>query len=199
LRRVRSNSLPTPTPTSALYWEPLEAWRKYARQARAVLSLSVSLRRGGCGSTDDWNTLYPPEDAPATVREELGAPDAATGRVLLSAFLDGWMQMGGVQPHFVWTTRGAEITFGSRSLLGAVVTQLLLAVSGTKAYAFCSSCGGFYPPRRAPRPDQRHYCQNCRKSARWRDAQRDRRRRKRIELTRTGGSREVAPAGSRSV
>lgn len=183
LKRIRGNSRPTSIPTtSTLYWEPLEAWRTYARQARTILSLSVSLRHGRGGSTDEWSALYPPEDAPATVPEELAAhaaaPDAVTARVLFSAFLDGWMQMGGVQPHLAWTPHGAEITFGSRSLFGAVVTQLLLAVSGTTAYAFCSSCGKVYRPTRVPRLDQRHYCPSCGDKAKWKDAQRDRRRRK---------------------
>jgi hypothetical protein len=72
--------------------------------------------------------------------------------------------------------RSPAVDQGHLSLFGALVFQLMAAVTGT-GFATCSACGKPFVPRRRPRVDQRHYCRECGRRAAVRDAKLARRRR----------------------
>ncbi len=155
------------------YSEPLGAWRYYARQARALLSLAGDLRAGEPGKGEDWEVFY---GFPLSQNSSL-----SDRKWFVSLIVDEWLELGGVRPHLTWADRGCEIAFGSRTLFGTLATQLLLTVATDGAIAICASCGRFFRPVRHPRPGQQSYCREptCGHAAAVRSAARRYQRRRR--------------------
>lgn len=155
------------------YWEPLDVWRKYAREARALLRIAADLRANRIGDDRDWISIGAkplPENADLNHR-----------RSLVSLVVDEWLEWGAVRPQLLWCDETADIAFGNRTLFGTLATQLLLAIAGTRAVAVCANCGILFRPKRHPRPGQRSYCLSptCGRPAAVRNAAREYQRRKR--------------------
>ena len=155
-----------------LYLEPLESWRRYARQVRALLNLVPDLRQRRNGRREDWEALYPEDPDPP--------PSYRDGRLFVGLFIDGWLQYGAVQPRFLWPDLGPQVSFASPNLFGNLAIQLLLAMRRTKAFLTCDECGTLCIPSREPKPGQRNFCARCGRRAASRQAQRDRRQRERL-------------------
>jgi hypothetical protein len=118
--------------------------------------------------------------------------------------LERLIQIGEVHVAPAWRN-GWQIEIGFFSVLGALATQLLLAVARADALYTCTGCGdayirsaaekdGSFRRRRAPKPGENNYCQKCEPRAvqdakrRYRKKQRDAR-----ERYEAGGSvREIA-------
>lgn len=160
-------------------FDPTDAWRFYARRARAVLDVAAALHRGQPASPEAMQalsrvTLDPAGEAVRNLPQTLSAQRAEIG-----AHLQFWIWHGGVIPQISWRENRPEIRIGGTSLFGELGLQLILAVGRIEGLACCSECGRFYPPTRRPRADQRNYCPVCSESgAPLRYAQTARKRRK---------------------
>ncbi|MCI0485773.1 MAG: hypothetical protein L0229_04145 [Blastocatellia bacterium] len=79
--------------------------------------------------------------------------------VNFTAFLRRLLDMAGVHVSWVWTTKIEPRTqFRGVGLFGALVMQLMMAVSRTDGFAICSACHEPYIPKRRPRFRQNNYC-----------------------------------------
>jgi hypothetical protein len=166
--------------------EPLRAWRKYARYARALLNIAARLHTGELGSDEDWKTLHFDRAGflgwnHAEKRKEKNFSDINFEKSLVATGVNNWLESGGVQPKVSWKASRPIVTFECPKpygkLFANLAIQLMMAVSQVDAVAICSACGQSYMPRRRPKKNQRRYCPNCKKTAR-RDASADYRRRK---------------------
>lgn len=168
------------------YGEPCEAWRKYARQAQAILSLAAQLREGNPGPLQDWQVLRPKKLIEEWLTDKGSTKNQKVfeGRLQVSFELKTWLGLGNVGFAPYWGEADPIVLFGNRRLFGALALQLLFTVSRTEGFAFCSSCGQCYPPeKRRPRPDQRRYCKRCKKVGRDKaDASRDYWRRRHLSV-----------------
>ena len=79
----------------------------------------------------------------------------------------------------VWSQDRWSIEFAGRGviangLFGALVCQLMLAVTGTDGIDICAACGQAYVDSRRPNRAHRNYCRRCRQNGvPQRDAARD--------------------------
>lgn len=159
------------------YREPLERWRYYSRQARAILRIAARLHQGKIGLQEDWDAVYYPETAdPRAISDT----DPGWDKLTLTLLVNDWLELGDVHPRFRWIENEVGASYYC-ALFGLLATQLMLVISRSKGVGICSSCGEPYiPKRRLPKSNQRNYCHRpkCGRSAALRDAQRERRRKK---------------------
>jgi hypothetical protein len=159
-------------------WEPLSAWRTWARRAAATLNVAISFYRNKLPPLEEWQSaislgLRSPDD------NEPLPPTPSKGWLRLDHRIHAWLGLTGVVPRVV-RNRGVrpQITFGGTGLFGALSIQLMLAVCRTDGLAVCSSCASAFVPKRRPRHG-RAYCDDCRESKKpKRDASADDRKRK---------------------
>ncbi len=137
-------------------WEPVDAWRTWARRAHALLAVAAALREDKRGAEPDWRV--------ATDMETPQTP--AEGWHVLTYYADYWLKAAGVRPWPQFQDGKVRVTLGSdwghSPLFGAIAVQLVLAISGAQGFAVCDACRNVYAPLRTPRAGERHYCQTCR-------------------------------------
>jgi hypothetical protein len=139
--------------------EPLEAWRHCARALQAILSLAARLGRGELGRPEDWQALFPAEPTVPWWRRSVSSEKSFLALTFTTQFLD----VAQVRPVWLWSEKTPGIRLRSNGLYGALIMQVLLAISRTEGLAVCSGCGFPYAPSRQPRGDQRCYCGDCRR------------------------------------
>jgi hypothetical protein len=178
-----------PRCTGRVCWEPLEVWRYYARNAKAVLMMAAQLHTSRRGSPEVWRTIFEPSPSPLPdgweeARTELEHHKGKEVR-LLGWFLEReWLQVADFYLSFEWNDRGPKVQLGARSLFSALALQLVFAVSKMNRLGICAACGSLFLPGRVPNPNRRAYCERCRRMGRpQRDAARDYRARKRSPVT----------------
>ena len=163
------------------YSEPLELWRHYARQARALLNIAARLHRDEPGELAEWQAVYArqPLMDQAQLEKLAGAP-VESQRFFVEMAVNEWLKMASVQPEFQWRYGSPRITLSGAGLFPALALQLMAAIARTDGLALCTGCGSPYTPKRRPRTGTRHYCQECRDAGvPQRDAARDYRARRR--------------------
>lgn len=161
--------------------EPLTAWRHYAKEANALVRLSLKLGRNTLPQKQDWSGL-PLRRPPRSVE---------AGRLLVAERITRWLTHGGVRARLAWRQTRPTMSFGGGGLFGALAIQLMLAASRTSGVAICSGCGMGYLPSRQPRAKERHYCEECRRrKVPQRDAARDGRAFRRLSVSQSGRERE---------
>jgi hypothetical protein len=94
----------------------------------------------------------------------------------VATVLDQWAALGDLRPRVRTNGHNPVIRLGG-FLFGALVLQLMSAVTRTAGFAICSECGMAYVPSRQPRRGQQNYCEGCGRPAALRHAQRKRRSR----------------------
>jgi transposase-like protein len=178
-------------------WEPLDRWRHFARQTRAMLNIAAYVHAGKPGRPEDWQTVYEDAKTDAWQHVHQGGPfwerlTCEAARARLGLLLDERLALGHVRPQLTWSGKTHEIVLKGSGLFGALTAQLLMVISRTDGLLICSGCGQAYDPKpRRPRAGTRHYCQTCRHhSIPQRDAMVDLRKR-REEATRL--SRQNVP------
>ena len=154
--------------------EPLDDWRKFGRRVRAILNISAQLHQGELGNSKDWDIIK---------RPGRGQDEITLDERLIADRHDICFHVNGltsnVRQMLRWSGRSPELMLvGSERVTSYIAIQLLLAVSRSKGLITCSSCGELYSPRRRPAASKRRYCQDCGQLAAWRDAQADRRAKK---------------------
>ena len=153
--RCESRGYHTGTP-----WEPVEAWREWARRAYALLAVAAALRENKPGTTADWLA--------ATGSEDWRCPKTAEDSWRDLAYMTThWLGAANVRPRIeLAAVGGVRLRLGSTRnnspLFGALAIQLALAVCGAEGFALCDGCKTIYAPTRKPRANQRSYCKDCR-------------------------------------
>ncbi len=163
-------------------WEPLSAWRWWARKASATVAIAGLVLRGQIAPLGLWQRaavhMAPGSqpirgihaECPAleylrlteTRRPQMSEEEQRwRQRAALAWLLDEWLLIGGVRPRCDPGRGGPRISFGGGGLAGSLALQLVQACSSTGAFALCSECGSSYLPSRLPRRDQRNYCPGC--------------------------------------
>jgi hypothetical protein len=159
---------PVPDLCAPLGWdgrggrEPVEAWRRYAREATAILRVGESLRDRRTPTESDLRTLLAPHKHPSRVPVSIAWP-------LLIRAVNRWVTDGDVRPWLVLHahTLGYEPrvrmaspwSYGTPSwgLFGALGTQIQLAIARA-SYMFCDECGRKCDRRRSPAAGREHFC-----------------------------------------
>lgn len=169
--------------------EPLEFWRCWSWQARALLNIASSLHCDERGNAEDWAAIlwwaWQIDPKHAEWRELSEAAQRAAllesadyfgqtvrqQRDSLAAVVSTWLYHARVRPWFGWGPDGPSLEFNTGGrLYGELGLQLALAAAGADALTTCASCGRTFP--RDHRPGRRRrYCQTCGTRARWRLAQ----------------------------
>jgi hypothetical protein len=165
-------------------WEPISAWRHYARQARSILDLAAALHQGETTRPEDWLTVYPEGNwllAPNLTSRAATKRDWSLGvqRQLLAGAINAWLEWGRVHPEWRWLESRGTISFGGAGLFGALAVGLMLAVNEQRRLSFCTACGKGFSPDRARVLGLRAFCDSCKgKSLHIAYASRDLRERK---------------------
>lgn len=169
------------------YWEPVEAWYRYARQVRAILSVACDLLDGRQSRSEDWATIEAAEPTIQQMREgmpgnlpsirrrrpsltvEYWAPSPGSPvehqRAELGGALDHWLTYAAVSARVRWWPAPTLVTtLEYRGLVGALGTQLAAAVTSPSGLLRCDACSAPFSPDRRPRRGRRRYCAQCRES-----------------------------------
>ncbi len=162
--------------------EPIALWQFLARQMRAILRINAALKGRTRSPLPTVGTL---EDWQVFGGTGLPLEDVRDAQFFLSSAVNDWLRFGGV-----WLELG--ITEWSRSrtdwkleisysgLIGALSYRLLLMVAGESSLYACDGCGQPYiRTKRAPRPGQENFCDDCEGVAQKRATQRYREKGKR--------------------
>ncbi len=161
-------------------WEPIQLWRKYSLQGRALLNIASRLNENKSGNQEDWKCLdcweFPGTGVP------LWQCRTVHQRTSVAFELNRWLEIGGVRLAVECFKHSYSISLQPPyhlGVFGAIACQLAFAIARADGLAICSGCGQAYTPTRRPTVDRRNYCIECGRSAAVRDASRDYRRRER--------------------
>ena len=166
-------------------WEPVEAWRTWARRAQATLQAAAHLHQRTLPDTATWRIACDAEGMPTGPGWWAPPRRLGDGWALMDYMLGFWLEGAEVRPMLERRNGKPTITWGSSHapLFGTIAVQLLMLVTQTAGLAQCSGCGNSYIPRRQPREQQRSYCADCRaRKVPQRDAQRDKRSRTKLRV-----------------
>ena len=170
-------------PDHHFHYEPIEAWRRFSGEARALLNIAAMLHHGKPGADEDWAAFsaatgrrrpIPRSEHPSGYLPGL---DWTSNEVeAVAERVNEWLSMSNIRPHFRWyavesipSIRLATET-SQHGLFAALAIQLMLAISRADGLAICSACSNSYFPKRRPRVGQRHYCEACGRRAAMRHA-----------------------------
>jgi hypothetical protein len=155
---------------SGLYWDPIDRWLAYAEQARAMLNIGRKLHGKESTTVADWSALgelFPihPHGITEEVLGKVQRPPWGIRRYLAMA-VQGWLQLGGVQPTLNWWADSPAVVLEPSFLdgwtFGALAVQILMLVAQAYALATCDGCGTVYPRTcRPPNPGLRNFCPKC--------------------------------------
>lgn len=149
-------------PQRALFWEPLDPWRLFARHALAILRIADRLKEGRVGLPADWACIA--GDASWSRRQSVDGD-----RLALERLVNEWLVLGNVRPSMRWQSRSVDVRLAGPNLFSVIALQLAFAVAGAEGLVVCSGCGAAYAPttanrKRRPKAGQNNYCPRCRKS-----------------------------------
>ena len=165
--------LPDPTFTSRqrttsacfpLGAEPLEVWRFFSRQAKALLRIAANLQQEKLGEPDDWSLVLRDRGSPEQ--------DVESHRTCWADAVDSWLTLGDVRMRIDSLSRG--LTWACADLVGELAVQLALVGVRADGQVHCTNCGKAYAPKRQIARGGVHYCLNprCQKVASARRAAR---------------------------
>ena len=167
------------------FWEPLEAWRRYAAQADAILRVAADLRAGRTSPQALWEPIiagaprelppvYSQHDVPKVPDDSLMhlsdivPSDMFDARLAIRLAAMDWLSLGGVFLSASSDEGESSLSFhlASLGLFGFLSVQLGAALSSDLGVYFCMDCGRPYEPPggRRPKRGQKNYCPACRLS-----------------------------------
>ncbi len=143
--------------------EPIELWRFLARRLRAILRINASLKGRSratlpqIGTEADWQILGGGEPL----------VDVRDAQFFLLLEVNHWLATGAVGLQLgitEWsrtkTDWKLEVKYGG--LLGSLAYRLLLIVIGEGNLYACDGCGlPYIRTKRAPRPGEENFCDDC--------------------------------------
>ena len=116
--------------------EPLDGWRRYARQAALIrTAAATSFLLDTTHNADDWRKAYP----------ELR--DDADPSTQIAVGISQWLKLGAVRPRLLWSTdadarpASPSLVFDGLGLFGALAVQLMLAVWRKEQISPCRDPG----------------------------------------------------------
>lgn len=179
-------------------WEPIDVWRRYSRTVDMLLRMNTWLRHGELvGDRKHWRRVFPPS-LPLGEGFEIDwvyyqryerwpkLTDLEIQRLRFREILDKWISYIELRPRLVWNPHESRprLTLAEGSLLESVMAHTIFAITGTRNFESCSSCGRLFTLNRLPSTGDRRYCPECRsRGAPARDASRDYRRRVKDGIT----------------
>ena len=131
--------------------EPLDAWRRHARQADAILRIAHAINVRAEPRDCDWKVLYASVPSGVKTRRKDGER-----RLLVEAVNNQWLFLTDIRPILRWDVSVFELTFRLRNLFDALGWLLLEAIAGYRV-RICVGCGEPYLPSRK----HRKYCPKC--------------------------------------
>jgi hypothetical protein len=149
--------------------EPLDRWRHYARQFKAVLRIIGETNQDRLGRAEDWALLDPQQDPTFSnpTQKTVFTAGVAGARKRICGIISDFVVLGAVMPELFADGPDWKVYYhsvGSNRLFGSLVIQLILAIAGVDGFATCSACGNPYLPERFPKTAQNNYCSlPCRK------------------------------------
>ena len=155
--------------------QPVELYRDYAREARAVLRAASAVHQKKPVQSEDWKILWV-DRMPQRAAKEMQNP--ASVRFAIEGRVNDWLSWGSVAPRLHWEGDLVDVRLSGRGLWGALARQLTFTVARVKGLAMCHGCGKAYIPSRKPATGSDTWCpgEECQKAAR-RQAQREYRQR----------------------
>ena len=184
--------------------EPLDVWRRYAKEARALMNIARRLHGGKHGDADDWRNVTGStenhtfigdvtahiERASVNFIEVQRVRDAVLhgsgetpgpvrrDRERLTECVSAWLDLGRARPLLTWHDDGPQFKLYGAGLFGNIAIQLMLAVDRSDGWTFCTGCDNLFPSRRKVGSAGGRYCDDCRRKGRpVQDAKRRQRRR----------------------
>jgi len=156
-------------------WEPLELWRRYAREAAVLLSIAATLHRGEPAPVENWralSSLASHVDGWYWAVERTGRSNfVRVQQGILQIQLNDWLALGGVRPYFDWGVAEGQpeqpptVRIGAESLFGALALYLVAAVASADGFVMCAGCKRPYPSaKRQPSAGRRNFCPDCRQA-----------------------------------
>ena len=160
--------------------EPIGLWRSLAARLRAVLKINAALKGRtrnplpSVGTIEDWNALGggPPLE------------DVRDAQLFLRQEVNRWLLWGGIRLELGMSGLSVsrtkwELWLNYDGLIGGLAYRLLLMVIGEESLYVCDGCGEPYVrDKRAPRPGQENFCDNCTEVSRKRATERYRKRKR---------------------
>ena len=153
--------LPDPTFTSRrlttsqcflLSVEPLEVWRFFSRQTKALLRIAANLQQEALGEPDDWSTVLRDGVSPRK--------NVESHRTCWADAVDSWLTLGDMRPRI--DLMNHRITWAGADLFGELAVQLALVGVRADGQVHCTNCGRDYAPRKQIVRGGVHYCPNPR-------------------------------------
>ena len=179
-------------------YEPLAAWRGFARKASAIINLAKNLKGDEPGDPNDWATLgedfilnFPawmiePRAGHSEVDRGMTPQLTKRERVRveqgrLGSIVSDWLVMAGTIPRFQWRYARTDLFLSPRislaPLFNAIIVQIMLFINGTPGWASCANCGRLILLRKGQILSRRAFClgKQCGKKAVNREAARRKR------------------------
>lgn len=158
---------------SGQYFEPLEIWRQFSREVRAILRIASRLHQGEQGYFEDWKVLNPTLKRPLKRSREM----LLFERVEIAERIQQLLEHGNLKGQITWYDK-SPLIYVSCNLLGLIGCQLMLVVSRSQGIAICTSCGSPYPPKKRTSPGRGNYCDPCKQKSPSRESQAARRKKR---------------------
>jgi hypothetical protein len=164
--------------------ESLELWRQWSKWAAAILRIKKKLGQNKRVEKEEWESLgninmvdfpWMPEKSQRSIRRDGFAH-------IVNAILFLWE----VQPGIRWRSgdRAPRFELHCSRTISVIGAELIFELSKLDSCVVCSDCGNIYLPKRKPREDQNHFCDDCSKKSSWKLAQRKRRQESRSRIER---------------
>jgi hypothetical protein len=132
--------------------EPLDVWRFFSRQAKALLRIAANLQQETPGESDDWSVVLRDRDSPKQ--------DVEAHRDCWADAVESWMTLGDVRPRI--DLMNHRITWARTDLFGELAVQLALVGVRADGQVHCTNCGRGYAPRKQIVRGGVHYCPDTR-------------------------------------
>src|SRR5215471_148418 len=163
-------------------WEPVKSFRAWAWEAREIINLAANTYQGVLVNPRRWTEHGRSWEKTRFLFGEDGRDyflkyTLVNQRHVLGLLVNEWLEIGDVRPFWSLRSGAPSIVLGGFGVFGALATQLLFAVSRTRGFSVCASCGRPFSPRRRPVSTRLSYCRRCGLRAAQEEASKNYRRR----------------------
>lgn len=129
--------------------EPVYLWREWAVRVRGALAISADR-----ASVKQWRDV---------VGRSVADTQGDAKWLTFWSTLDEWARLAGLRLGCVGWRRYPRFNVQAPTLFAGVIHEILLATSGSTAFAICVGCLRIESRRRKPRTDRDQYCATCRR------------------------------------
>jgi hypothetical protein len=155
--------------------EHINAWRRYARLAAALLRFTGERASGGLGDTEDWRIICKSTVPGVIDRVQLTSQQQTA---ITASAVNTWFAKARGHRVLAVVDGKLQIRPAASNLFGVLIMQIAHVMARTDQVAICAGCRNAFTPKRPISRGSRQYCRRCRKAkVPQRDASRDWRRR----------------------